>query len=197
MRVLECRAVRRLGSVTPRAVDFRLLAATNRNITAMLERGSFREDLYYRINTFTLEIPPLCERADDIVPIARQILERMGLGALRFSDSAEFAMRAFSWPGNVRQLHNAVVHAATLRQNDVIEIDDFPPEIVSGMRDLQNRQKKPARDDLQGVAANAEISAILKAISECGGNVSAAARKLRIARATIYEKMRKYGICRP
>jgi PAS domain S-box-containing protein len=197
LRVLECRAVRRLGSVTPRAVDFRLLAATNRNITAMLERGSFREDLYYRINTFTLEIPPLCERADDIVPIARQILERMGLGALRFSDSAEFAMRAFSWPGNVRQLHNAVVHAATLRQNDVIEIDDFPPEIVSGMRDLQNRQKKPARDDLQGVAANAEISAILKAISECGGNVSAAARKLRIARATIYEKMRKYGICRP
>ncbi len=79
----------------------------------------------------------------------------------------------------------------------MIEIDDFPPEIVSGMRDLQNRQKKPARDDLQGVAANAEISAILKAISECGGNVSAAARKLRIARATIYEKMRKYGICRP
>lgn len=193
LRVLECRAVRRLGSVTPRSVDFRLLAATNRNITAMLERGSFREDLYYRINTFTLEIPPLCERADDIAPIARQILERMGLGALRFSDKAEFAMRAFSWPGNVRQLHNAVVHAATLRQNDVIEIDDFPPEISSAMKDLPGPRKKSA-GALQGVAAAAEITAIRQAIAACGGNISAAARKLRIARATIYEKMRRYGI---
>ena len=191
LRVLESRSVCRVGSVNARNVDFRLVAATNRNISAMLSAGSFREDLYYRINTFVLEIPPLCERADDILPIARYVLSRMGLEHLAFAPEAEAAMLAFSWPGNVRQLHNAVVHAATMRHGDMIQVDDFPPDTLPSA-DLPMRAV--AAGDLSDIMADTEAVVIRKVLAEQGGNVSRTARTLHIARATLYEKLRKYGI---
>ncbi len=193
LRVLESRSVCRVGSVNARNVDFRLVAATNRNISAMLSAGSFREDLYYRINTFVLEIPPLRDRADDILPIARYVLSRMGLEHLAFSPEAEAAMLAFSWPGNVRQLHNAVVHAATMRHGDLIEVDDFPPDTLPSA-DLPLRTV--AAGDLSDIMADTEAVVIRKVLAEQGGNVSRTARTLHIARATLYEKLRKYGISR-
>ncbi len=193
LRVLESRSVCRVGSVNARNVDFRLVAATNRNISAMLSAGSFREDLYYRIKTFVLEIPPLCERADDILPIARYVLSRMGLEHLAFAPEAEAAMLAFSWPGNVRQLHNAVVHAATMRHGDMIQVDDFPPDTLPSA-DLPLRAV--AAGDLSDIMADTEAVVIRKVLAEQGGNVSRTARTLHIARATLYEKLRKYGISR-
>ena len=193
LRVLESRSVCRVGSVNARNVDFRLVASTNRNISAMLSAGSFREDLYYRINTFVLEIPPLCERADDILPIARYVLSRMGLEHLAFAPEAEAAMLAFSWPGNVRQLHNAVVHAATMRHGDMIQVDDFPPDTLPSA-DLPLRAV--AAGDLSDIMADTEAVVIRKVLAEQGGNVSRTARTLHIARATLYEKLRKYGISR-
>ena len=193
LRVLESRSVCRVGSVNARNVDFRLVAATNRNISAMLSAGSFREDLYYRINTFVLESPPLCERADDILPIARYVLSRMGLEHLAFAPEAEAAMLAFSWPGNVRQLHNAVVHAATMRHGDMIQVDDFPPDTLPSA-DLPMRAV--AAGDLSDIMADTEAVVIRKVLAEQGGNVSRTARTLHIARATLYEKLRKYGISR-
>ena len=193
LRVLESRSVCRVGSVNARNVDFRLVAATNRNISAMLSAGSFREDLYYRINTFVLEIPPLCERADDILPIARYVLSRMGLEHLAFAPEAEAAMLAFSWPGNVRQLHNAVVHAATMRHGDMIQVDDFPPDTLPSA-DLPLRAV--AAGDLSDIMADTEAVVIRKVLAEQGGNVSRTARTRHIARATLYEKLRKYGISR-
>ncbi|MEE0678950.1 MAG: sigma 54-interacting transcriptional regulator, partial [Ruthenibacterium sp.] len=194
LRVLESRSVCPVGSVNARNVEFRLVAATNRNISAMLSAGSFREDLYYRINTFVLEIPPLCERADDILPIARYVLSRMGLEHLAFAPEAEAAMLAFSWPGNVRQLHNAVVHAATMRHGDVIQVDDFPPDTLPSA-DLPLRAVAAA-GDLSDIMADTEAVVIRKVLAEQGGNVSRTARTLHIARATLYEKLRKYGISR-
>lgn len=211
LRVLESRSVCRVGSVTAHTVDFRLVAATNRHMAAMLHAGSFREDLYYRINTFVLEIPPLCDRAEDILLIARHTLARMGLEQTRFSARAEAAMRAFSWPGNVRQLHNAVVHAATMRQGDVIEVEDFPPETLPAMTTRENAGGNggvatAARNDgggrvpsgmeieLHGIMADAEAVAIRQALAAHGGNVAATARALGIARATLYTKLAKYGI---
>ena len=193
LRVLESRSICRVGSVNARNVDFRLVAATNRNISAMLSAGPFREDLYYRINTFVLEIPPLRDRADDILPIARYVLSRMGLEHLTFSPEAEAAMLAFSWPGNVRQLHNAVVHAATMRHGDLIEVDDFPPDTLPSA-DLPLRTV--AAGDLSDIMADTEAVVIRKVLAEQGGNVSRTARTLHIARATLYEKLRKYGISR-
>ena len=219
LRVLESRTVCRVGSVTPHAVDFRLVAATNRHMAAMLHAGSFREDLYYRINTFVLEIPPLCDRAEDIPLIARHTLARMGLEQVRFSPRAEAAMLAFSWPGNVRQLHNAVVHAATMRQGEVIEVEDFPPETLPGMASRGGPAAGPrgwalqtapgasgqghyqdysaragAEVELGGIMADAEALAIRKALAAHGGNVSATARTLGIARATLYTKLARHGI---
>ncbi len=211
LRVLESRSVCRVGSVTAHTVDFRLVAATNRHMAAMLHAGSFREDLYYRINTFVLEIPPLRDRAEDILLIARHTLARMGLEQTRFSARAEAAMRAFSWPGNVRQLHNAVVHAATMRQGDVIEVEDFPPETLPAMTARENAGGNggvaaPTRHDggvrvpsgteieLHGIMADAEAVAIRQALAAHGGNVAATARILGIARATLYTKLARYGI---
>lgn len=193
LRVLESRSICRVGSVNARNVDFRLVAATNRNISAMLSVGSFREDLYYRINTFVLEIPPLRDRADDILPLAHYVLSRMGLEHLTFSPEAEAAMLAFSWPGNVRQLHNAVVHAATMRHGDLIEVDDFPLDTLPSA-DLPLRTV--AAGDLSDIMADTEAVVIRKVLAEQGGNVSRTARTLHIARATLYEKLRKYGISR-
>lgn len=192
LRVLETRTVCRLGSVEPKPVDFRLIAATNRNLPAMLKNGSFREDLYYRVNTFVLEIPPLCERREDIRPMADYVLRRMGLDFLRFAPETERAMQEFSWPGNARQLRNAVVHAASMRKGNVIMPDDFPPETLPS---LQQREGKPRKNtSLPGIAASAEAIAIRDMLLACDSNVAQTARKLEISRATLYEKMRRYGI---
>lgn len=199
LRALESRAITPLGSITTKTVDFRLLAATNRNLLTMLEKGSFREDLYYRINTFILQIPPLRERTDDILPIARHLLNRMGHENADFSLAAQEAMRAFEWPGNVRQLHNAVVHAVTMRKNEIIEIDDFPTDLRKALHASFYAAHNEPRDMadsgwLAKIAANAEAMAILRTLKETSGNVSASARKLSISRATLYDKMKKYGI---
>lgn len=192
LRVLESRSVCRLGETIGRDIDFRLIAATNRNISAALKNGSFREDLYYRINTFTLVIPPLDDRRDDILPIAEHILKRMGLDDVRFAPETKIAMREFSWPGNVRQLRNAVVHAATMRECDEIRVEDFPPETLPSVRKSDADERRS--DELPRRMANAEAAAIREALRERRGNVAATARLLKIGRATLYEKMRKYGI---
>lgn len=190
LRVLESRSVRRLGAVSATPIDFRLIAATNRNIDAMLKNGSFREDLYYRINTFALEIPPLCERGDDIPLLARSVLRRMGLEHVVIPPDVEEAMLRFSWPGNVRQLRNAVARAATVRVGNVLQIADFPPETLPSMTD----HPAPRSGDLSEMMASAEAVAVKAALDARGGNVAATARDLRVARATLYEKIRKFGI---
>ncbi len=193
LRVLETRTICRLGSVSSRKVDFRLLAATNRNLSAMMKNGSFREDLYYRINTFVLEIPPLSERPDDIMPIANYILRRMKLSDVSFAPETEEAMKQFSWPGNVRQLHNAVVHAAIMRLGNILKISDFPPETMPGMAQGKNRNISE-KGELASLKSEVEAEAIRNALLSSHCNVAASARKLKMGRATLYEKMRRYGI---
>lgn len=195
LRVLETRTICRLGSISSRKVDFRLLAATNRNLSTMMDNGSFREDLYYRINTFVLEIPPLSERVDDILPIARYVLQRMALGHVSFAPETEKALRNFPWPGNVRQLHNAVVHAAIMRHEDVLHPADFPPETLPLLKDVEIPGNSGAEtNELTELKANAEAMAIKNALLDNQCNVAATARKLKIGRATLYEKMRRYGL---
>lgn len=193
LRVLETRTICRLGSVSSRKVDFRLLAATNRNLSTMMLNGSFREDLYYRISTFVLEIPPLCERTDDIMPIANYILKRMELRDVGFSPDTEAAMKKFAWPGNVRQLHNAVVHAAITRQEEILKISDFPPETLPTISDLAGK-KYGEKQELFDMKSELEARIIKEALFENKYNVAATARKLNIGRSTLYEKMRRYGL---
>lgn len=192
LRVLETGTISRLGSVHNRHIDFRLIAATNRNISAMLQNGAFREDLYYRINTFILDIPPLSERENDALLIAKYILGRMGLDHVQFSEDVLSALAQFSWPGNVRQLHNAVVHAAATRKQDIIEIEDFPPETLPSISlRIENCCEK---NELTSWRNSAERTAIIQKLRQNKGNVAACARDLKIARTTLYAKMKRYGI---
>ncbi len=195
LRVLESRTICRVGAVTAEPVDFRLIAATNRDIKDMVRDGSFREDLYYRINTFIIEIPSLRDRADDILPLAHHFLAKMGHDDLTFTPAAAAALHAFEWPGNIRQLHNAILHAATMREGNAIDVCALPPEIRPAH--AAPAASCPPPQDHNGLAeilAHSEAALIETALREQGGNVTKAASALGVSRATLYEKMKKHGV---
>ncbi|MBD5641990.1 MAG: sigma 54-interacting transcriptional regulator [Desulfovibrio sp.] len=186
LRALDSGVVSRLGAINSRPVDFRLIAATNRPLESMLRTGAFREDLYYRLSTFVLYLPPLRMRKEDIMPIACAVLQGMGLEYVAFApETCELMLRA-AWPGNARQLRNAVVHAAAMRNGDRILPADFPAGIL--------QPANAAASPLASAAREAEADAIRNALDLCGANVAAAARVLRISRSALYEKMRRYGV---
>ncbi len=196
LRVLEDRTLYRLGSTQPRTVDFRLIAATNRDLEAMIAEGTFREDLYYRISSLVLHVPPLRDRREDIPLLARHILQRMGRESVRITGSALQALSLYCWPGNVRELRNVIISALSLCRDNLIDMGDLPPKILA---DFGTCPPAPAGQDLvdlHAMLASNELRLIILTLQELGWNVSRAARKLGIARATLYEKLKKYGITR-
>ncbi len=193
LRVLEEKRLCRLGSSQPRSVDFRLVAATNRNLKDMIAAGTFREDLYYRINPMTLHLPPLNERTEDIPLLVRDILNRMGNEDIQCTESAMSALMRYPWPGNIRELRNVIIRALSLCQHGQITVTDLPTEL---------RQQTVAESDgtggrLQSVVRSSEAQTILVALGEHGWNVAKTAKLLGISRASMYEKMRRLGIRRP
>lgn len=186
LRVLETGLLSRLGSVNSRHIDFRLIAATNRNLKDLLAGGKFREDLYYRINTFALQLPPLRQREEDVLIIACAILQGLGLEYVAFAPETSKKMKEARWPGNVRQLRNAVVRAAAMRRSEIIYPEDFPEDSL----EAHSGDSRP----LARAAESAEANAIENALRKSGSNVAAASRLLRISRSSLYEKMRRYGI---
>jgi DNA-binding NtrC family response regulator len=188
LRVIEERVVTRVGGRTPMPVDFRVIAATNEDLEAAVRRGEFREDLFWRLNVFTIEMPPLRGRPEDIVPLAESFLERftrsMNRKPLRFSAGAIAALRAYSWPGNVRELQNAVERAVVVGAPPCVEAKDFPmrvtesPSVPTGTQSLAEAEK-------------AHIRAVLERED---WNISSAARVLEIDRGTLYHKIDKYGL---
>lgn len=193
LRVLEEKTLSRLGSSQPRAVDFRLVAATNRDLKTMIAAGTFREDLYYRINPMTLNLPPLSERVEDIPLIVRDVLNRMGGEGVRCTENAMNALMRYPWPGNIRELRNVLIRALSLCQDSQITLTDLPPEF------RQQAVTETAATDgkLQSVVKNSEAQTILIALNDHHWNVAKTARALGISRASMYEKMRKFSIRRP
>ncbi len=182
LRVLENGEITPIGSDQPVRVDFRLIAATHRDLTEAVAEGRFREDLFYRLNVFELRVPPLQERREDILPLARHFAEQFAGRPVRFSPQAAGALLAHPWPGNVRELRNAVQRACLLARGDVILPEHLPPQIrrtVAGCEDPQT-----GRLDM------VERAAILATLEECGGNRTLAARKLGISRRTLLYKLR-------
>ena len=192
LRVIEERAVRRIGDSTPHPVNFRLITATNRDLGKMVASGTFREDLYYRINSMVLTLPALKERREDIPNLVEYMLERHG--HIRCSPEAMDVLQRYSWPGNVRELKNVLFHAVSLAEGDTITVKELPPALLAGIA-LQGGD--PARADrLDAIRGSSERAAILAALHEHRWNVARAAQALGISRANIYEKMRKLGIRR-
>jgi DNA-binding NtrC family response regulator len=188
LRVIETRSFTRLGGNKEIQSDFRLVCATNRNLEALVEEGGFREDLYYRIKVFSLEIPPLRERTEDILPLARHFVTKyarsMGKPEKSFSPEAEALLESYRWPGNVRELENAIERAMVIGRDPEIRPRDLPLRVENG--------RTPDTSSLGAM----EKEHIIRTLREMDGNVTRSAKVLGIDRATLYNKMKKYEIQR-
>jgi DNA-binding NtrC family response regulator len=187
LRVLEDGSLRRIGSVQERRVNVRLIAATNRNLQKEVEAGRFREDLYYRINVMSLELPPLREREGDVLLLVRRFL---GSG-WEIEPDAMAAMERYSWPGNVRQLINALERAKILCDSETIRLKDLPKEAATPFRAQSNGEDQfENTDDL----ATIQRSKVVEVLRREAGNKSKAARALGIDRRKLYRLLERFSI---
>jgi two-component system, NtrC family, response regulator AtoC len=193
LQFLESQSFCRVGGVRPIRADVRVLAATNRDLEAEMKGGRFREDLYFRLSPFVLHVPPLRERPEDILPLARlfctEIAESMGQKVPTFSEGADEALRQHSWPGNVRQLRNAVERAVVLAEGGLIDEVHLPERVVT-----EPEQAAGAPGPLEDKLASLELQTIEAMLRECGGNQSEAARRLGITRRSLIYRMKKLGL---
>jgi len=201
LRVLQEKQIERVGGTEVIPVDLRVIAATNSNLQKQVERGNFREDLYYRLSVIPLVIPPLRERKGDICLLLKYYLNRyanlLGKKITHFSKEAKEACCNYSWPGNVRELVNAVEYAVNLEEGNVITLQSLPPRIRESQMKKQVIVNSHGENSVVPTLEELEKEAISKALnyygwSEEGKNKAAAA--LGIGRATIYRKIRKYNL---
>jgi DNA-binding NtrC family response regulator len=185
LRVLEDGWMRRIGSVKDRRVHVRLIAATNRDLAEEVEAKRFREDLYYRINVMTIQLPPLRERSDDVLLLADYLT---GPG-WEWEPSARERLRKYHWPGNIRQLANAIERAKLLADDEVIRLQNLPPE-VAGERELHPRTGEGEEVDLAAL----NRSHVVQMMKREGGNKLRAAQALGISRRSLYRLLEKYHI---
>ncbi|MCB2213403.1 sigma-54 dependent transcriptional regulator [bacterium] len=192
LRVLQEHVIERIGSNTPVHVDVRIIAATNKNLKSLVQKGIFREDLYYRLSVIELELPPLRERSEDIPGLAVYFMNRfrrqVGRSRLVLTRDALTALQGYSWPGNVRELANVMERAVILAKGDRIDVRDLSATIRS------TQPKPPSLRDLRTARANFERDFILRALQRNDGNVSETSATLGLARKNLQEKIRRYEI---
>jgi len=210
LRVLEERVVERVGGTKSIPVDVRIVAATHRDLPARIESGDFREDLYYRLSVFPIEVPALRDRPEDIRPLVNEFIGRLaakGATALHLTERAIELLEAYDWPGNVRELVNLVERLVVTTPNGIVEARDLPAtiqgeETVSEVKVVDAHlvasaggiaADLPAEGlDLKAYLADIEKALIEKALNEADGVVQQAARKLGVGRTTLVEKIRRY-----
>jgi DNA-binding NtrC family response regulator len=190
LRVLETHRFTRLGGNQEIESDFRLICATHKNLEQLVEERQFREDLFYRINVFSIHVPPLRERPEDVLPLTQLFIEKyaraMGRPVRSVAPDAEAVLRSYRWPGNVRELENAVERAMVVGKGPALEVRDLPVPARDG-----------AGDELQARSLAAlEKDHVARVLRDCGGNVTQAAKVLDIDRATLYNKLKRYGLRR-
>jgi len=216
LRVLQEREYRPLGTTKTEKADFRLIAASNRRPDQAIQEGLLREDLFYRLNTFTFYIPPLRERTDDIPELAEQFIrrfgERLGKKNLRILPETYELLFRYSWPGNVRELQNAIERSCVLARKGEVTPDTLPPEIIDPTRSAGSPPNAaPLRQDPIATGSTAESTpsspeptgfnlaerekaTLLAALAQCNGNKKKAAELLGIHRPTLYTKLKKFGL---
>ncbi|WP_313054846.1 sigma-54 dependent transcriptional regulator [Pseudomonas lopnurensis] len=224
LRVLQERTFERVGSNRTQNADVRIIAATHKDLEKMIEAGTFREDLYYRLNVFPIEMAPLRERVEDIPLLMNELISRMEhekRGSIRFNSAAIMSLCRHDWPGNVRELANLVERMAIMHPYGVIgvmelpkkfrHVDDDDEQYASGLHDEMEERAAISAPmavpeaqamlpieglDLKEYLGNLEQGLIHQALEDAGGVVARAAERLRIRRTTLVEKMRKYGMSR-
>jgi DNA-binding NtrC family response regulator len=208
LRVLQERRLRRVGARKETPVDVRIVAATSRDIDVMVENGTFRRDLFYRINVVRISLPPLRQRGDDIGLLAEFFASRagreMGLSAGRFSADTYQVLRHYNWPGNVRELQNVIRRAMALTADDVIGVDDLPDNVVTAagkyLADTSDELKQgtPSRAGFLALkathVAEFEQHYLHEIMKRLHGDVSAAAKEARVPRGTLYRLLKLHNI---
>jgi two-component system response regulator HydG len=195
LRALQERSVRPVGSTKDVAVDVRIIAATNQDLGTMVAERRFRKDLFYRLRVVALELPPLRQRMEDLLPLARQFIARTcrenACGPCSLSSEVLDALARYSWPGNIRELENAIERAVILAEGQPrIEVSDLPPEVRGQVvtSDVVNEQILPL--------AEVERRHILETLQKVGGSRSRAAKALGIGDNTLWRRLKSYGIVR-
>jgi two-component system NtrC family response regulator len=188
LRTLQERVVDPVGATRPVPVDVRLIAATNRDLLALVASGTFREDLYFRLAVLTIRVPPLREREGDILLLMKHFYRQEGGGDLTLAPAASALLEAYAWPGNVRELANLCQRLAILHPRQRVTEELLPLEIGGGVG--------AGEAEAEGGHGlwDQERAAILKALTESGGNRSAAARALKVPRHILLYRMKKYGL---
>ena len=197
LRVLQEREYRPLGSTRTLRADFRLVATTNRPINQALAENRLRSDLYYRLNTFQIEIPPLRERKEDVPPLVASFVktfaQQVGKTEPSISPDAFQKLLDYGWPGNVRELQNAIEYAVVLARHDLITVKELPAEVRLPVA-LQKTERAKQHAGRAQSLIDMERNAILQALAQCHGNKKKAAELLGIQRPTLYNKIKRYAI---
>ena len=193
LRALETGEIERVGGTRTSKVDVRLIAATNKDLSAAVKSGEFREDLYFRLNVLPVVVPPLRERKADIGRLAAYFLEVFcaaeGRAPLALADDARELLEEYHWPGNVREMRNLMERAVVLVSGDTVTAADLNPW-------LESPPEEGDEAGLKGKVARSEIDSIRRALDAADWNVTQAAAGLGIDRTNLHRKMRKYGIAR-
>jgi DNA-binding NtrC family response regulator len=202
LRVLQNGEFQRLGGDQTLRTKVRVIAATNKDLTAMVKEKTFREDLYYRIHVVQIQLPPLRERAEDVLPLAEHFLKREGKDrGLKFSSASKKALQSWRWPGNVRELENAITRAVVCAAAESIEPGDLPPEVVGAASARQvggetgwwSMVSQVAGEGGDLLAAGEKIL-VEKALGEANGNVKRASEILGVTRAALRTRVERYGL---
>ncbi|MCW8875918.1 MAG: sigma 54-interacting transcriptional regulator, partial [Kangiellaceae bacterium] len=177
LRVLQTGEFERLGSSETRKVNVRVISATNANLLDDIANGTFREDLYYRLNVIEIKVPPLVQRKDDILPLAINFMPPQ----IKLSNEAENVLSEYHWPGNVRELENVMKRACLLAQDGVVQIENLGIQI-----NHETQIKQPA--------AEPDKAMLIQILESNRHNISQAAKQLGMSRQSLYRRMDKYGI---
>ncbi|MBK5241033.1 sigma 54-interacting transcriptional regulator [Clostridium sp.] len=192
LRVLQEKEIEKIGSIGSKKIDVRIIAATNRNLEKSILEGNFRQDLYYRLNVVTINIPALRERKDDIILVANYLIKKISKDlnkkVIGISKESEYLLKNYHWKGNIRELENILERAINLIEDNAIISPTYLPEIITG------RKEPKIIISLEKTLVIAEKQAIVNALKASDGNKTRAAKNLEIGRTSLYEKIKKYNI---
>ncbi len=192
LRAIETGFISPVGSDSETKVDLRLIAATNTNLSKAVENGEFRRDLFYRLNVIAFELPPLRERPEDIIPMAHFFLSKHSGRQKRFSQATSQLLQSYTWPGNARELANAVERASIISNTDIILPEHLPPAVASAMA----RHICPSHEHEPQTISQMEINTIINSLKKVEGNRTRAAQMLGISRRALLYKIKRFGISR-
>jgi DNA-binding NtrC family response regulator len=199
LRFLQNREFIRIGETTVRSVDVRVIVATNKDLEAAIERGSFRSDLYYRLNVITIHLPPLRERRSDIPLLAKHFAQKFAAknfrGLITLSPEAMDALINYEWPGNVRELENAIERAVILMEGDTLDLSDLPDEVVGGTKPVESEGQNEIEDrGFYDAVDDYKRKLIEEALERSDGVQAKAADLLGLKRTTLNEMMKRLGM---